>query len=121
MPPAESPSLAVATAYNNQFVGPIWESNPMSTVNLDALRAQVEILRWCKEREKEIADMKAQARSVVEAALGQSDAGTVDGELAITWRHGKVKRLNQKALKEKHPELVEEFTDVNEQRKFEIY
>ena len=35
----------------------------MSTVNLDDLRAQVELLRWAKARKAEIADVEAQARA----------------------------------------------------------
>ena len=93
----------------------------MSTVNLNDLRAQVEILRWVKAREKELADMKATARDAVEAALGDNEAGTIDGERAVTWRTQKVRRLNQKALKEHEPEIAENYTEVNEQRRFEIY
>jgi predicted phage-related endonuclease len=93
----------------------------MSTVNLDDLRAQVELLKWAKARKAEIADVEATARAAVEAALGDSEAGTVDGELAVTWRTRKVRRLNQKALKEAHPDIVEEFTAPNEQRYFEVY
>ena len=93
----------------------------MSTVSLDNLRAQVELLKWAKARKAEIADVEAQARAAVEAALGDNEAGTVDGELAVTWRTQKVRRLNQKALKEEHPELVESYYETNEQRRFEIY
>jgi predicted phage-related endonuclease len=93
----------------------------MSTVNLDSLRAQVELLRWARARKTEIADVERQARDAVEAALGDNEAGTIDGELAVTWRTQKVRRLNQKALKEHEPEIVARYTDTNEQRRFEIY
>jgi predicted phage-related endonuclease len=93
----------------------------MGTVNLNDQRAQVEILRWCKAREAEIADMKAQARAAVEAALGDNDAGTIDGELAITWRTQKRKALDQKALKEHEPEIHESYTKTTEVRRFEVF
>ena len=93
----------------------------MSTVNLDSLRAQVELLRWAKARKNEIADVEAQARAAIETALGDSEAGTVDGELAVTWKRSKRKSLNQKALKEHHPELVESFYETSETRRFEVY
>ena len=96
------------------------EENPVSTVNLDEQRSAVTLLRWCKERKKEIADVEAKARAEVEAALGDNEAGTLDGNLAVTWRSQKRRTLNQKALKEAHPILVEEFTAPTEVRRFEV-
>jgi len=93
----------------------------MSAVNLDHLRAQVEILKWAKSRKKEIADVEASARAAIEEALGDNEAGTVDGELAVTWKAQKRRALNQKALKEEHPELVESYYETTETRRFEVY
>ena len=58
---------------------------------------------------------------LVEAALGDNDAGTVDGELAVTWRRQKRKALNQKALKEHEPEIAESYYETTEVRRFEVY
>ena len=94
----------------------------MSTINLNHLRAQVEILRWAKARKAEIADVEAQARAAVEAALGEfGEEGTVDDEVAVTWKTGKRRALDQKALKENEPEIAEQYMKTTETRRFEIH
>jgi predicted phage-related endonuclease len=92
----------------------------MGTVNLNEQRVQILLLRWCKTRKAEIADVERQARAAIEEALGDNESGTVDGELAVTWKTHKRRALDQKALKESHPELVEEFTAINDVRRFEV-
>jgi predicted phage-related endonuclease len=93
----------------------------MSTVNLDHLKAQVELLRWCRARESEIADVKKQARAAIEEALGDNESGSVDGELAVAWRTQKRKSLNQKILKENFPDAYENSLETTEVRRFEIF
>ncbi len=48
--------------------------------------------------------------------LGDAEAATVKGEVVITFKHGTRNALDQKALKEQHPELVAEFTKENPTR-----
>jgi predicted phage-related endonuclease len=142
----ESPSLAVAFAYNNAvFVGAHWQGEPMtthyivfddhtrqalvrtikespvSTVNLDAHRSAVELLRWVKAHKSEIAEVERKARAEIEAALGDNEAGTVDGELAITWQSSKRRVLDQEALRNAHPDIAEEFKKTTEVRTFKVH
>lgn len=143
--PAERPPLDVAIAYNTAvLVGPRWHGDPMtthrivfddqtrqahvhteetsvSTVNLDAHRSAVELLRWCKARKGEIADIERKARAEVEAALGDNEAGTVEGELAITWQTSKRRALDQKSLKHHEPEIAERFMETTEVRTFKVH
>jgi len=93
----------------------------MSTVNLNDKRAQIEVLKWAKARRKEIDDIERQARDIIENALGDNESGTVDGDLVVTWKAGKRRVLNQKALKESHPEIVEEFTETTVVRRFVVF
>ena len=93
----------------------------MSTVNLDAHRGAVDLLKWVKAREAEIKDIKEKARAEIEAALGDNEAGTVDGELAITWQSSKRRQLDQDALKKAHPDIVEEFKKTTEVRTFKVH
>ena len=142
----ESPSLAVAIAYNNAIlVGAQWHGEPMrthhvvfddqnreahihtteeptmSTVNLDAHRSEVALLQWCKARKAEIAEVEKKARAEIEDAMGDNEAGTVDGELAITWQTSKRRSLDQEALKRDHPILVEEYKKTTEVRTFRVH
>lgn len=94
----------------------------MSSVNLDALRAQVEILRHVKQREAELKELKAEAREQIEELMAQdgADEGTLDGKPVISWRSYKRKALNQKLLKALHPDVYAECEDTTEYSRFEV-
>lgn len=92
----------------------------MTSVNLESLRAQIEILRMCKRRKSDLKELEDNARGAVEEAMGEADTGTLDGEVAITWKRHKRRSLDQKALAAAHPETVEEFRTTTEVRKFEV-
>jgi predicted phage-related endonuclease len=91
-----------------------------TAVSLDALQAQVELLKWAKARESEIAEVKANARAAIEDALGDNEVGTVNGEPVVTWKHYKRRSLAQKALKAALPEVAEQFMETTETRRFEV-
>jgi predicted phage-related endonuclease len=91
------------------------------TKKLDDVRAEVELLRWCKARKKEIADVEATARARVEEALGEDESGTLDDELAITWRHSKRTSLDQKMLAKLWPEAYAECKTTSAVRRFDVF
>lgn len=88
--------------------------------NLETVRAHVEILRYIKTRQAELKEMEEASRAVIEEMLGGDEVGELDGEVAVTWKHVKSRRLNQRLLKEKLPEVVELYTNVSESRRFEV-
>lgn len=92
----------------------------MTSVNLDALRVQIEILRSIKARKAELKELEDNHRGAVEDAMGDADTGTLDGEVAIRWGRYKKRTLDQKALADEHPRLVEEFKKTSEVRRFEV-
>lgn len=92
----------------------------MSNVNLDDVRGQVEVLKWCGERLSEIKELQKNARAAIEEALGENEIGELDGETVVTWASHKKRQLNQAAMKEAHPEIVEEFTQLSEVRTFKV-
>lgn len=89
-------------------------------MDLNKVRAHVEILRYVKARKAELKEMEDNSRAAVEEAMGEQEVGMLDGELAITWKHKKVKRLNQKALKAAEPGTYATYCDTAEQRSFEV-
>jgi predicted phage-related endonuclease len=89
-------------------------------INLDELRAQVELLRWAKERKAELKVIEDNARDAVEAALGDHDVGSLDGEPVVMWRFTKRTALDQKLLKELFPDVFEECKRTTEVRRFEV-
>ena len=87
---------------------------------LDDLRAQVEILRWCKEQHAKIKELEDQAKAAVQDAMGDADTGILDGEIAIAWGSYKRNAFDQKAFKALHPEMFEEFKSSTPYRRFDI-
>lgn len=94
----------------------------MSSVKLDALRAQVEILRHCKQRQAELKELADEAREQIEELMAQegADEGTLDGRPVVNWRSYKRKALNQKLLKSLYPGAYEECVDITEYSRFTL-
>lgn len=59
-------------------------------------------------------------RARIEDELGDDDTGTLLGVPVVTFKYGKRRTLDQRALKAAHPDLVEEFTTVTESRTFRM-
>lgn len=93
----------------------------MSTsVDLSAVRAQVEILQYVKAQQAKLKELETEARGIIEEALGGHENGKLDGHTVVTWKHGKANRLDQKALKHDHPELIAEYTRPSATRTFTV-
>lgn len=92
----------------------------MSAVDLEKVRDQVELLRWVAAREKELKEVKARARGIVEDALGGAEVGTLDGETAVTWSKFKKRQFDKAALESEHPDIVAEYTKLVESSRFEV-
>ena len=88
--------------------------------DLSAVRANVEVLQYCKKRMAELKEMQEQSRAIVEEALGEHESGTLDGEEVIAFKHLKQRRLNHSKLRELYPEVAESCTDTTELRRFEV-
>jgi predicted phage-related endonuclease len=92
----------------------------MSRVNLDDLRAQIELLRFVKDKKAELKEIEQTARAAIEAELGDCDEGTLDGHVVVTWKSHKRNALDQKLLQTMYPEVYENCKRVSEVRRFEI-
>lgn len=88
--------------------------------DLTELRAQVEILRWCKNRRAELADIEQVAKEAIQEALGDDESGTLDGEAVVTWKSHKRNALDQKLLRKLHPEAAAECMSASVVRRFEV-
>lgn len=92
----------------------------MTSKPLDHLRAQVEILRWVKQKRAELKELEDGARAAVEAELGDTELGTLDGEPAIRWSSSKRTILDQKAIKEFEPEIAANYMTTSVVKRFEV-
>jgi predicted phage-related endonuclease len=89
-------------------------------MDLKHVEEHVRRLQIAKKVTAEMKEMAEASRAAVEEALGDNEAGELDGELVVTWKHGKTSRLNQKALKAERPEVVAEYTEAKAERRFEV-
>ena len=90
------------------------------TVNLDHLKSQYALLGYCREKRAELNALEANAKSAIQAALGDDDTGTIGGRTAVTWKVIRRNSLNQQLLKNLHPEVFNECVTVSESRRFEV-
>jgi predicted phage-related endonuclease len=90
------------------------------SADISDLRAQVEILRWCKNKRAEIKELEDQAKAAVQATLNDDTVGTVDGDIAVTWKSHKRNALDQKLLQRLYPEAAAECMSTTEVRRFEV-
>lgn len=89
-------------------------------MDLKPIEEHVRRLQMAKKVTAEMKELAESSRAVVEEFMGENEAGELDGELVITWKHHKTNRLNQKALKAEKPEVVAEYTEAKAERRFEV-
>lgn len=95
------------------------EPEPSSVVELDDEGAQaVADLRMLKAKAKALGEEITTAENAVKALLGENEAGTVDGEPAVTWRAVESSRVDTKRLRADDPELADRYTTTTTTRRF---
>ena len=92
----------------------------MTIKDLSKVRAQVEILQLVKTKQAELKELETSARAAVEDEMGEADLGALDDEVVVEWPHSKRRQLDQKALRDAHPEIAEEFTKLTPIRTFKV-
>jgi len=89
-------------------------------VNLNKLRAHVEILQMVKRKKADLKKLEDNSKAEIQKAMGSEEIGELDGKVVIRWSRFKKRQLNQSKLREDNPELAEEYTDLVEQRQFNV-
>jgi predicted phage-related endonuclease len=74
----------------------------------------------CRHRDQwgEAADV---LRRRIETALNDAEEGTVNGQRIVTWRWSETRRLDQKILKARHPDILAECTTTQRSRRFLLH
>jgi predicted phage-related endonuclease len=88
--------------------------------DLNSVKDHIEVLRYVKSQRAMLKELEEVSRAAVEEALGEEEFGALDGETVVTWKFSKDTRLNQSALKEDHPELVDEYKQTSVRRTFSV-
>src|SRR6476646_821176 len=90
------------------------------TVDLDPVRTTLERFLHARTKKNEWAEEEAAARAEIEHALGECDAGTLDGREVVRWTTSKRRSLDQTLLRTRFPEIAAECTALTEVRRFTI-
>lgn len=92
----------------------------MTNIDLTALRAEFEILAWCKAKEAEIKTLRTSAEDKIKAALGPGNTGYLDGDPVVEWSISKRNTLDTKAIKEELPEVYAQYLKTGEVNNFSM-
>jgi predicted phage-related endonuclease len=92
----------------------------IEAVAIDALKAQFALLQYAKEKKAELNEIESSAKAAIQAALGDAEAGTIDGRIAVTWKVTKRRAIDQGLLKQNYPEVAEQCMTVSQSRRFEF-
>lgn len=86
-----------------------------NTVDLAAVRDHIAALKTVEAQLRALNETKASLQNDIKAALGDNEVGTVDNQVAVTWkRNAKTRFFNKSALAKDHPALVDEYTELRE-------
>lgn len=77
-------------------------------------------IRQCDEQIRQLEEAKKQARSHIEAALGDAEVGLVDGQPAVRWTFVHSTRVDLRKLRDQAPDLVEQCTVPTVTRRFTL-
>lgn len=84
-------------------------------MDLSEYRREVDVLRFVeaerqklRDRENELKEIEAEALATIQEAMGTDvEEAEIDGAPVITWHKGSQRRVSQRLLKERFPEIYE--------------
>lgn len=77
-------------------------------------------MRRAQAAKKQAEQEETRAKAGLMALLGKAELGSVNGEIVASWKAVETNRLDQKKLKEEHPEIVEAYSSVSASRRFTL-
>lgn len=113
VPPEPRTSSDVEKLYSEAQAGKVIEAAPHEPVadaylDLSNVKAQI----------KDLEEQKKQIEESIKLFMCDAETLLIGGEPRITWKTITTNRLNQKALKADHPEVVEAYTEESSYRRF---
>lgn len=105
------------------------ELQPLNAPEEDVIAAPLdEIREWerkfkdARERRREAAEEEEEAKEVIREYLDAQGAefGSINGHITLRYRTMTVRRFNKKKFAKDHPDLVDSYTEANEERRMEV-
>lgn len=88
------------------------QANPNSitgSVDISEAAPLLDVLRELNVQKKELADQESELKARIGALLGSFESGTVNGDVAVTWRSQPRTSFDSKAFEKDHPELFKKY------------
>lgn len=95
-------------------------STPTTTELTPAQRQWVNAYKQAKQRLADDQELLDRCREQIEAALGDAEVGTVEGQPVVRNTTVTSTRLDTRKLKEQHPDLYEQFCRPQMSRRFTV-
>lgn len=92
----------------------------MSDVELDPIKAMVDLYIEAQARIKEWTEIGKQARSAIEARLGENEVGTINEKPVVHWTRVESIRVDQTLLKGQYPEAYRACLMPSTARRFSL-
>lgn len=94
------------------------DSEPGARVELPGLaRVVLDDLETARLRHQAAADDRARLENQLRAWIGNAEIGTLDGDVAVTWKAHDVSRLDTKALRDADPDVFAAYSHTTRQRR----
>ena len=89
---------------------------------LDEIREWERKFRDARARRRAAQEEEDEAKEVIKEYLDAAGAefGSVNGRITLRYRSMEVRRFNTKKFRKAFPDLADEFTDTNEERRMEV-
>lgn len=110
---------AVGTPSEAEALKAAYEESEPDSVDLGDEGASLVLdMRRAQAARKEAEREEGKAKAGIMTLLGKAEVGTVNGDVAVTWKTVETRRLDQKRLSAEHPEVVEAYSSVGRSRRF---
>jgi len=70
-------------------------------------------LRQVQEQKKQLSDLEDELKAEIALALGGATTGTIDGNVAVTWKQQSRSGFDSKRFASEHPELYSQYQSTN--------
>lgn len=87
---------------------------------LDEIREWERRFRDARQRRREAQEEEDEAKEVLTDYLGDAEFGSVAGKITLRYRSMTVRRFNKKKFAKDYPDLVDKYTEANDERRMEV-
>jgi putative phage-type endonuclease len=109
----ESSTDAIREAFRRVEVGKVLELGPQGATLLDNLRFAKEAVAAAERQEH-------QAQQALMLALGDAEAGSIEGRLAVTWKQHKRTSIDVETLRNQEPDVARRFEQTTSYRQLRL-